>query len=111
METMTEMKNDAMSIMGNQFFGGIKSENEIEKSDVEETKEQKFLSEIQDLANKAEDELAHATFLLGQASLDPDKWSERNVKTLECNVLKAKVKLLDDIATIYIDMFNLDDVA
>ena len=107
--TMVENNKDSMSMMGNQFFGGMETKTEETKKD--NSMEQKFLEEIQGMANKAEDELAQATFQLGQASLDPDKWSERNVKTLECNVLKAKVKLLDDIATMYIDMFNIDNAA
>lgn len=95
--TMVENNNK----MGNQFFGEIETEEKETK-----TKEQSFLEEIHDMANKAEDALAQATFQLGQATLDPDKWSERNVKTLECNVLKAKLKLLEDISSIFIDMFN-----
>lgn len=102
---MVENKNEnPMSMMGSQFFGNVDEKTQEPK---EETKEQKFLNEIQDMANKAEDALAHSTFLLGQASLDPDKWSERNTKTLECNVLKAKVELIDNISELFMSMFNI----
>ena len=68
--TMVENNNK----MGNQFFGEIETEENKTK-----TKEQSFLEEIQNMATKAEDALAQATFQLGQATLDPDKWRSKRL--------------------------------
>jgi hypothetical protein len=103
--TMNE-NNDPMEMMKEQFYCGMEgdTQNKIMSND---SKEKQFLNEISMIADKAEEELTQATFQLGQAALDPDKWSERNGKTLECNILKEKIKLIKDISEMYVNMFDV----
>lgn len=103
--TMNE-NNDSMEMMKEQFYCGMEgdTQNKIMSND---SKEKQFLNEISMIADKAEEELTQATFQLGQAALDPDKWSERNGKTLECNILKEKIKLIKDISEMYVNMFDV----